>query len=205
VSSFILVRVKAKLANDHIATCNLRFLWSPAVGPSAAQMQNIANVAQTELATHAAKFSTDLELGLCSAQTYERVVPVPPDPPFFSPTSLEFVAGGAVTAGSDVTPSSVPQAALAIKLATIVPKRRALGRAFLFPPPEDRVDADGSVNTPSDYVAVVQEIAEAVEGSTLPNDIDHIVHSVTYGDVNEVVAYSTDAFIDTQRRRLKRP
>jgi hypothetical protein len=73
------------------------------------------------------------------------------------------------------------------------------------PPAEAKVDGAGIV---SDAVARglwIREVAEAVEASLLGvADVDHIVHSVTYGSTAEVTTYAAGAVADTQRRRASR-
>lgn len=135
------------------------------------------------------------------AQAYERVV-LPGQKPYFRGTTAEVVGTVAPLTGSHVNPSSPPQVALVITHYTQGAGRRARGRVYLFPPPRDRVNGAGlydqNVGVRNDYQAWIG----AIEGAVPALNLQHIVHSVTYGDTNEVTGYGTDGRVDTQRRRV---
>lgn len=197
--AFTLIRVKAVLANDEIATFGLRF--ETPVSLTSAELIAMADAAQTELVTHTAIYASDIELGVCTAQAYERLAGPPPR---FSPLTQELQSSVGTAVGTAAGNSLPPQNAFVVQLRSASPGKQGNGRAYTFPPPEGVVDSAGIVSDVAARVAMVEQICQAVEGSIVPVDVDHVIHSLVSGNQAEVVTYTARSRIDTQRRRLAR-
>lgn len=200
---FVRVECLWAAANEKNATFQLRFETSAAV--VAADLVDLAEAATVESNTHvAALFCPDISWRKWGAVEYERVVPTAPDKPFFSDLTLMQFGATNPTAGAVAGESSDPSRSLVVSLQADAPGRRALGRVYTPPLPESVVNADGTVDDGVARKDWVQEVAEAVEAAIAGGTCTHIVHSVTYGDANEVISYEGGVRIDTQRRRLQR-
>ena len=203
--AFAAVRCLWRMPNDKIGTFTLRFeLTGIGGGPGPGNLADMAEAATVESNTHVPTlFSADIAWDRWAAYTYHRVIGG--SGPRFEALSVEHQGSTPPAVGAVSGTSSPPQTTLAIALKTGSPGRRHQGRVYTPPPPEAKVDGAGIV---SDAVARglwIREVAEAVEASLLGvADVDHIVHSVTYGSTAEVTTYAAGAVADTQRRRASR-
>lgn len=197
-----IIRMKATIGNGRTAVWALRF--QNQVNPSIPELQIMANSAETVLVTNRTLWSPDVTNIRCTAQTYQRVV-FPPQKPHFVGISGEITQSTAVTTGTNGAAfSQSPQTSLAVKLTTDVAGRRARGRVFMWPPPTANQSGGGTTTQFSALAAMVNSLANAVEAAVVGLTTVHVVHSVTFGDINTVTGYSADARLDTQRRRLQR-
>lgn len=207
--SFVAVQLRARMANFKFAVTSMRFDVTVIPPESlATTMLNMANAAQTNWqdAGMRAIFATDLTLGVPIVFQYERVVPAPPKLPFFRRVSQDVLpAVPSTVLGLAIGQSLPPQASVVVSLKGNTAGRRRQGRLYLPPPPEGSSDGAGLLANAAEYAVQTREVAVAVEGSFPTGaDIDHIVHSLKFGTVEEVTLYSSGSTIDTQRRRRSR-
>lgn len=177
-----------------------------AVSLTGTELIDIAETAFTEWKTHAALYAVDQEFHPCEIQGFERVANVPPQDAGWhrEPTTVKFVATGALAPGTVAGDSVPPNVALVVTLRTDDPQRRALGRCYTHPPPESLCDGDGAVSDFALRAAMVEECVAAAEGAIAPVDVDHVVYSTKFGTQAEVTEYEANERCDTQRRRLLR-
>ncbi len=169
----------------------------------AASRLAMVNAAQTAWLDTPSLFCPDISLGQARIQGYERSAGPPPE---FTPTTVEQittnVVGGVV--GTAAGHSLPPQIAFVVSLLSSLPGGRNRGRVYTPPPPEGVCDQTGIVTDPTIRATWIQGIAESVESSLIPVQVDHIVHSLKYGSTEEITQYVGKTRVDTQRRRRTR-
>lgn len=201
---FYQVNFPMQLGNGKISRWHID-LETP-VSLTGTEMQDIADTAFVEWKTHDGLYAVDCQFHPCEIQGFERVANVPPQPAGWhrEPTTTQFVAAGALAAGT-VAGQSVPaNVALVVTLRTDDPDRRALGRCYTHSPPESVSNGAGAISDFAARATMVQDVAAACEGAIAPVDVDHIVFSTKYGTQAEVTHYEANERCDTQRRRLLR-
>lgn len=200
-----LVAIKSLLANGEIARFGIR-CENPVSGPlSFDDLTDVADAAQTALAAHDDLFSTDMLLGLCTAQGFDHETPAPPKAPYWKPTSAEALSSIASVNGTAVGESAPPQVALAVTLRTAGAGRSKLGRVFTFPPPESQVDSDGTVLDAGARAGMVQDIIDAIAAVPVGGGLlVPAVFSAKLDSSEPILQVAANSRVDTQRRRLQR-
>lgn len=202
--AFYNFRCRFELGNEKVGSFGLDFETPASL--TLAELQDVVDAGDTAVKTGVALFCNDITLVTATIQGFERVANTPPQPAGWhrEPTTLLVGSGIADAIGTAAGQSLPPQNSVVVTLRTSAPGRRALGRCYTPPPPEGVVSGSGIVTDFAARASWVQDIAEACEGAIAPVDVDHVVYSLTYDEQNEVVLYSADNVVDTQRRRKSR-
>lgn len=120
------------------------------------------------------------------------------------PVTVEYVSTTAAAAGLSATQQFPPGSTAVVSLKTATPGRSFRGRQYLFPPLETDADSQGLLTSgaQASFAAVSSAVAGAIEA--VGAGFTHVIISRKLGTATSVVAYTTDQYVKSQRRRNKR-